>query len=159
MSMTTADTISRPWRRSLRFSVRGMIVVVLVIGVGLGWLVRSAHVQRGAVAAIRTPGGSVTLSLEDTKITDAGLTHLQTLKKLQILDVSGTRVSDSGMSQLKGLSSLYSLSLGRTRISDAGLAHLKRLTKLSTLDLRGTPVTDAGVNELMQALPGVMIYR
>ena len=36
-------TISRPWRRYLRFSVRGLIGLVLVIGLGLGWLVRSGR--------------------------------------------------------------------------------------------------------------------
>ena len=36
-----AKPVSRPWRRFLRFSVRGMIVVVLVIGGWLGWIVRS----------------------------------------------------------------------------------------------------------------------
>ena len=47
------DPVSHPWRRFLRFSVRGLIVVVLVIGAGLGWIVRQAHIQRDAVAAIR----------------------------------------------------------------------------------------------------------
>jgi hypothetical protein len=51
--------VSRPWRRFLRFSVRGLIVVVLLIGAGLGWVVRQAHVQRAAVAAITRAGGSV----------------------------------------------------------------------------------------------------
>ena len=48
-----AVPVARPWRRFLRFSVRGLIVLVLVIGVWLGWLVRSARIQREAVAAIR----------------------------------------------------------------------------------------------------------
>ena len=52
-----AKPVSRPWRRFLRFSVRGMIVVVLVIGGWLGWLVRSARIQREAVAAIEEAGG------------------------------------------------------------------------------------------------------
>ena len=54
-----AKPISRPWRRLLRFSVRGMIVLVLVIGAGLGWIVREAHIQRDAVAAIMKDGGWV----------------------------------------------------------------------------------------------------
>ena len=29
-----AKSVARPWRRFLRFSVRGLIVLVLVIGVG-----------------------------------------------------------------------------------------------------------------------------
>jgi hypothetical protein len=32
---------------------------VIVVGAGLGWIVRQAHVQRGAVAAIEESGGAV----------------------------------------------------------------------------------------------------
>ena len=36
-----AKPISRHWRSFLRFSVRGLIVLVLVIGGWLGWIVRT----------------------------------------------------------------------------------------------------------------------
>ena len=51
--------LSRPWWNYVRFSLRALIVLVLLIGCGLGWPVRSAHVQRDAVAAIRRAGGNV----------------------------------------------------------------------------------------------------
>ena len=35
-----AGPVSRPWKRLLRLRVRGLIVLVLVLGAGLGWLVR-----------------------------------------------------------------------------------------------------------------------
>jgi hypothetical protein len=54
-----AEPASRPWRRLLRFSMRGLIVLVLVIGGGMGWLARSARIQREAVAAIEKTGGRV----------------------------------------------------------------------------------------------------
>ena len=47
---------SRPWLRFLRFSVRSLIVLVLVVGLWLGWLVRGARIQRDAVAAITKAG-------------------------------------------------------------------------------------------------------
>jgi hypothetical protein len=56
--------VSRPWRRFLRFSMRGLIVLVLVVGTGLGWLIRSARIQRDAVAAITRAGGSVQYNWE-----------------------------------------------------------------------------------------------
>jgi hypothetical protein len=43
--------VSRRWKRCLRLSVRGLIIVVLVMGAGFGWLAHSAWVQRDAVAA------------------------------------------------------------------------------------------------------------
>jgi hypothetical protein len=47
------QTIRRPWRRHLRFSVRGLIVLVLVTGGWLGWVARGARIQREAVSAAR----------------------------------------------------------------------------------------------------------
>src|SRR5262245_35219340 len=44
----------------LRFSVRGSLLLVLLLGGGLGWIVQRAQIQRDAVAAIRQAGGSVT---------------------------------------------------------------------------------------------------
>ena len=55
---------SRRWRRYLRFSVRGLIVVVLVVGGWLGWIVRGARIQREAVAAITRAGGRVAYDWE-----------------------------------------------------------------------------------------------
>ena len=50
---------SRWWHRSLRFSVRGLIVLVPLTGGGLGWIVRSARDQVAAVKAIEAAGGNV----------------------------------------------------------------------------------------------------
>jgi hypothetical protein len=60
----SAVPISRPWRRFVRFSVRGMIVVVLLVGGWLGWIVRCARIQREAVAAITKSGGLVDYNWE-----------------------------------------------------------------------------------------------
>ena len=38
--------------RYIRFSIRGLIILVLVIGCGFGWIVHMAPIQRDAVAAI-----------------------------------------------------------------------------------------------------------
>ena len=59
-----ASPVSRQSRSLLRSSVRGLIVVVLLIGAGLGWLVRSARIQRDAVAAIQVAGGRVQYNWE-----------------------------------------------------------------------------------------------
>jgi internalin A len=45
------------WRRRLRISVRGMMVLVLIVGAGLGWVIYRARVQREAGAAIKRAGG------------------------------------------------------------------------------------------------------
>jgi hypothetical protein len=59
-----AKPVSRPWQRCLRFSVRGLIVLVLVIGGWLGWVVRGARIQREAVRAITSSGSAVAYNWE-----------------------------------------------------------------------------------------------
>jgi Leucine Rich repeat len=164
--------ISRPWRRYLRFSVRGLIVVVLLVGCWLGWIVRIAHIQQAAVAAIRKASGSVSYDWEfrDGKIIRggkpraprwlvdlAGIDYFGHVTKvsyfLKGLDVAPANTStvsqvDAAMARLNGFSELSQLELRLTDVTDAGLAHLKGLTKLSYLDLSFTRVTDAGLVHL-----------
>ena len=54
-----AKPVTLPRRRLLRLSVRGLIVLVLVIGGSLGCHCAQPRVQRDAVAAIRHAGGEV----------------------------------------------------------------------------------------------------
>jgi hypothetical protein len=48
---------SKTSRKRLRMSVRALMMSVLVLGGGLGWIVHEAQVQREAVAAIRKRAG------------------------------------------------------------------------------------------------------
>ena len=109
--------------------------------------VREAH--RGAAGAAATglyehhratPGG--------TKVTDAGLKELATIKSLQNLQLYGTQVTNAGLKELAGLKSLKCLNLSSTQVTDAGLAHLKALPHLMALSLERTGVTAAGLKQL-----------
>ena len=48
----------------MRSIVRGLMIVVSVVGVWLGWVVRCAHIQRDAVATIQKGGGTVSYDWE-----------------------------------------------------------------------------------------------
>jgi hypothetical protein len=63
------------------------------------------------------------------------------------LTLDDTRVGDAGLAHLARLLRLRSLS--HTRISDAGLAHLARLPRLQVLVLNGTRVTDTGLARIL----------
>jgi hypothetical protein len=80
--------VSRPRRKYLRVSVRGLIILVLSLGAGLGWMVRSARNLSG-------------LRLVRTQITDAGLSHLKGLTHLRNLRLDATDVTDAGVKDLK----------------------------------------------------------
>lgn len=53
------------WRRYLRFSLRSLLVSILLIGGGLGWFIRSAENQRAFYLAIEKSGGWALYQDED----------------------------------------------------------------------------------------------
>jgi hypothetical protein len=155
-----ANTVSRPWRRFLRFSVRALIVLVLVIGAWLGWIVRSARIQREAVAAIRRAGGAVEYDWQrtsgkstarDTPRAPAWLTDLIGVDHFgDVTTVTLRGATDAALAQVGRLTCLQTLELNSKQppLSDAGRAHLEGLTNLSVLDLSATRVSDAGLAHL-----------
>ncbi len=153
-----AGPASRHWRRYLRFSLRGLIVVVLVIGVGLGWIIRSARIQREAVAAIQNAGGVVIYDWEwsnGKSIAGGKPWAPRWLVDLMGVDYFGhvtlvwlhesSTATDATFAHVGRLAQLQQLNLFRSPVSDADLVHLKGLTKLTALYLNDTPVTDAGL--------------
>jgi internalin A len=161
--------ITRAWRRYLRFSVRGLIIVVLVIGGWLGWIVRGARIQREAVAAIEKADGFVTYDWEwrDGKRLPRGKPWApQWLVDLigvdyfgHVTDVwLGPRDTDRQLAKVAQLDRTERLFCG-SGVTDLGLAHLKGLKNLSVLLLNDTQVTEAGLKELERSLPGTNIVR
>jgi Leucine-rich repeat (LRR) protein len=155
-------TVSRSWRRFLRFSLRELIVFVIVVGVGLGWIVRQAHVQRDAVAAIEGAGGAVRYDWEfnNGKDLPGGKPRApRWLVNLIGVDYFGhvtaavahhmsARTSHAVIAQVGRLTRLQSLNLHDSSITDLGLVHLKGLTNLSVVLLYRTQVSDAGLVHL-----------
>lgn len=154
-------------------SVRALMALVFLVAIGLGWYVRSVHIQQDAVAAIRAAGGSVEYCSTwldynpDIISSDGRFQAPRWLTRRVPLDYAAdvVRVNltpngrsgvtrgpgqtiDALMAQVGRLRHLTELSLSRTAITDAGLAHLKRLTGLRHLSLDGTRVTDAGLAHL-----------
>jgi len=169
---------NKPKRRWLRFSLRSLLLLILVIALSLGWMIHKVREQGIAVAALREmgcdvhheyadPSGSPTVLEwlrkllgeaesrsvnevigERSQITDAGLRHLVGMSELNHLNLSFTQVSDAGLVYLRGLTELKDLNLEHTQVTDAGLIHLGGLTQLGWLNLDDTQVTDAGLVHL-----------
>jgi internalin A len=147
-------------RRWLRMSVRGLIVLVLLIGVALSWVVHSAHIQRDAVAAIESAGGTVIYDWEAHNSPGASSigpwwAPAWLMERIGI-DYFGHVVSvscfgsryDAPLVQIQNLERLEYLALSHSRVVDAGLAHLSGLTSLKSLFLRDNDVSDAGLVHL-----------
>ena len=156
-----AKPVSRPWRRFLRFSVRGLVVLVLLIGVGLGWLVNSARTQREAVAEIREVSGIVEYDWEwhnGNRIPHGkpwapgwlvdlmGVDYFGHVTAVELKDFSTP--TDATIAQVGHLARLQQLIVFAPTLTEFSLAHLSRLSNLTSLNLYGTRITDAGMAHL-----------
>lgn len=160
MSTTFAKPVSRPWRRFLRFSVRGLIIVVLLIAGWLGWIVHGARIQHEAVAAIIKDRGRIEYDWESHSgcfsaagtpwaprwLTEQmGIDYFGHVTSVVLNSETNTTIAHVGRLNR----------LQRLELSHMGghLAHLSGLTKLTELQLKDTRLTDAGMAQLKQVLP------
>ncbi|MDP7033186.1 MAG: leucine-rich repeat domain-containing protein [Planctomycetota bacterium] len=117
------------------------------------WIVNTKVTDAGLVHLEKLQKLNV-LSIRSAQITDAGLVHLKKLPNLKILILQHhlypdfPTTTDTGLAHLKGLINLKGLDLGGIGVTDAGMEHLKELTKLKSLDLADTQVTDVGLAHL-----------
>ncbi len=163
---------SRRRRNFFRFSVRGLLVLILVIGCGMGWIarvVRTGQAQRRAVAAIYQAGG---WALYDTDWDELQATNTwkprwpRSLVDRVGVDYFGNvvfinmhdRGTDAVMAQVGRFTRLKQLHRPGLAVTDAGLIHLRRLKELELLSLNNTRVTDAGLAQL-KGLKGLKWLR
>jgi hypothetical protein len=145
----------------MRFSMRTMIVLVLIFGGGMGWLVRSARIQRTAAAAVTSVGGHVMYDWEWNK--SKGYTGSQYRVPQWVADRIGVdyfgHISsiwlyapstdvDTAIAPIGRLTQLEQLVVNGSMLTDDGLVKLKDLTSLSRLDLDYTRISDNGLAHL-----------
>lgn len=140
-------------------SVRALMVVVLLVGCGFGWVVHRARVQRQAVVAIERAGGSVKYDWQFRNgrpvrngkprwsgwvVSDLGVDYFDNITYVDLKD----RGSDTDLAYIKHLHRLEHLRLSGSKVTDAGLSHLQGLQSLRWLTLDDTKVSDAGLAHL-----------
>ena len=137
-----------------------LLVLVLLIGASLGLLVRSARLQREAVAAITRAGGSVVYQQSwIDKALAAGAKKPGAARWLadqlgidfytRVIYASGSpHAGDAELTHIGRLTSLQRLWLAGSECTDSGLANLQSLSQLETLDLGSTKITNAGLAHL-----------
>jgi hypothetical protein len=149
--------------------LRTLIVLVLVIGAGLGWIVREARIQRDAAAAIARAGGSVLYDWQWNNghfIRNGKPSWPKWLLDLVGLDYLGNVVSavvrdatDADLLQVGHLSQLKALFIeGTSQVTDRGLVHLERLTRLEVLQPGMIPIDDAGLSHISGLTRLVQLY-
>jgi hypothetical protein len=153
---------TRSRRRHFRFSVRGLLLLILLVGCGLGWfaqIVRTGQLQRRAVAEIYRAGGWVMYDTDWDEglnpstwkprwpkwlVDQVGVDYLGNVVFINLHD-RGTDEVLAHVARLKHLKQLHRPGLA---VTDAGLAHLGRMSDLQLLSLDDTKVTDAGLLHL-----------
>lgn len=140
----------KPKRRFLQFSLRTLLVVMLVVCVTLGWKVNKARKQREAVAWVQECGGTLFYDYEfdggplRNNPQPPGPQWLRELLGIDFLDdvvfvsLHNDQVTD--VTLLAGLTSLEGLEIGGTQVSD--LSPLAGLTSLELLLVDNTQVSD-----------------
>jgi len=143
-------TTTKPKRRLLRFSLRTLLIFMLVVCVAVGWKYERVRKQREVVAWVQEMGGLV---YYDFELDERGYERItetpghewvrKWLGRDFFAEVTGvelnfTEVSD--VSPLAELTKLKQLYLYNTQVSD--VRPLAKLSKLEVLDLNGTQVSD-----------------
>jgi hypothetical protein len=155
--------VTRPLRLHLRFSVRALLIVGLLLGGWLGSIVRTAGRQRAAVAAMRSAGAWVRydweyrraekqlrageslrwpLWLEDS----VGVDYFHDVISVGMGNKDG--FADADLLRVADLRQIENLALNGSRTTDPGLANLGSLGKLNSLYLNLPGITDAGLVHL-----------
>ncbi|REA60439.1 ribonuclease inhibitor [Dyadobacter luteus] len=99
----------------------------------------------------------VWLKLGKTKVTDAGMEQISTLKNLNRLHIEYTAVSDEGLKMLKGLPYLEYLNLIGAKVTDKGLNDIAAMKSLRSLYVWKTEASDSGIIGVRKANPGLTI--
>jgi len=132
---TPSPSTPTPRRRWLQFSLRTLMVLMLVFGAGFGWFAREvqrARARREAAKTIEKLGGRVTWQPPSGGIVQTAVTWVGKLfgedfsGDVVVVDLSDTQVTDAGLVHLDGTTGMWHLYLSNTRITDEGVAKLQK---------------------------------
>jgi hypothetical protein len=108
---------------------------------------------------VKLPSLKVMLLIEQN-VTDDDLAALKDWTSLTNLSLRRTKVTDAGLAHVEKLTGLNYLTItGLPGVTDQGLDHLTGLKKLKRIGLQDTAVTPAGIAKLKKALPDVEIKQ
>ena len=86
-------------------------------------------------------------------VKDEDFACLESLPRLNALDLSWTRISDAGVERLSRIETLKYLGLAHTNITNKSLDHLTRLKNLEILSVDGTSVSRSAVERFRKIRP------
>jgi Leucine-rich repeat (LRR) protein len=99
------------------------------------------------------------LSLDYTQFSDASVSTLRYMPRLEAVSLRYTNISDRGAEHLAALPSLRTAYLTGTKISDDAVPNLSQLSSLDELYIRWTGITNNGADKLAAALPDCDVFH
>jgi hypothetical protein len=160
---------ARKWL-TLRFSLRNFLLVVLVLGVILGWagnLLVKARQKSQVLAQIRAvEGRALYRRAEKNPVTGRDrynerpppgpffIRHIfgdEVFADVEFVDFSSKVTSDSSLELLQQLPRLHTVLVYGPKVSDRGVGHLAGIANLQALNLFDTSVTADGLRQLAAA--------
>jgi hypothetical protein len=155
------DSPTKPHCRLLRFSLRAMLLLVVVIALPLGWKTNRVRNQQAAIAEIEQLGGQFEYDYQrdwsTLRETGSDPPAPQWLRRLLSDDffanVTAVHFQESevtvrALHYAESLPEMKMLLLGWTTTTDDGLANLDKARSVRILDLDQTPITDVGMVHL-----------
>jgi hypothetical protein len=161
-----------------RFTLRAMLLVVLVFAVALASEIRRLHTLRDAEHLIEAAGGSAgyearfrfagnfarvpsstrwnfcneltDIYLGHSQVSDRDMHAIGRVLTVEYLDLNSTTIGDIGLDAVVSNHALRSIDLSNTAITDSGLKSINRFINLRVLSLDGTAVSDAGIQALSE---------
>lgn len=153
----------KPGKQWRQYTLRGLLVLVLVLSTPLGWLgyrLQRARSQKDALAKLQAIGGTYLYDWEpefDVGGVECGPPQPWWLIKLVGCDffwdvkrikICKNEIVDKDLAILREFPNTESLSLHSCQIGDEGILHLANLRDLRTLYLTKTHITDDGLEVL-----------
>jgi hypothetical protein len=148
----------RRGRRFLRFSLRGLLVVVAICSVWLGIAFHRAREQAQLVSLIESSGGHVLYDYHevDSKffVNATSRTPAWLLDSLgvdffhDVTHISVYKANDELLERVCDLPEIHSLYLYDSTVTNEEIAQLKKLTSLRELQIDSPNVDDRGLKEV-----------
>jgi hypothetical protein len=165
-----ADSPPIAHRRWLRFSLRFLMLLVVLIAIPLAWKVNRVRHQREVVSVIARLDGDLLYDYQRRAITDgptqqpAGPQWIRRFvgddffADVVQVQLSGAQVSDGTLARVVSLPELQLLGVRSDNVTDQGLAMVARKKSLMSLTLRSNRLTPAGIDYLAE-LPNLQFLR
>jgi len=99
------------------------------------------------------PIETVSLSLENSEVTDIGISNLPKLNSLRCIDLDSTQITDKSMDVISTFMALEEIWIEDTKLTDTGFKKLALLPKLKYVSFWDTNISDEAFNYVMAKLP------